>query len=120
MLAQSNHIEFRATGGMVLARERYFSTDSSSSGLEGLVGASFRAFRYDRPKLDASLTSQAFPSFSIKGRVRMQNDFRLSYELVKDFMLTVTLFDTYDSKPPAEGAQKNDFGTTLAITWSFD
>src|SRR4051812_39704363 len=34
MLAQSNHTEFRATGGMVLARERYFSSDSPSTGLE--------------------------------------------------------------------------------------
>lgn len=119
MLAQSNHIEFRATGGLVVTRERYFSTDSTTTGFEGLVGASFRAFRYDRPKLDASLTSQAFPSFSIGGRVRMQNDLRLSYELVKDFMLTGTLFDTYDSKPQAAGAPKNDFGSTLAISWTF-
>jgi hypothetical protein len=119
MLAQSNHIELSATGGLVLTRERYISTDSTSNGFEGLVGATFRAFRYDRPKLDASLVSQAFPSFSIKGRVRLQNDLRLSYELVKDFMLTVTLFDAFDSKPPAAGATKNDFGTTLAITWTF-
>jgi hypothetical protein len=118
-LVQSNHIEVAATGGLVLTRERYFSTDSTSNGFEGLVGATFRAFRYDRPKLDASLTSQAFPSFSVAGRVRMQNDVRLSYELVKDFMLTVTLFDAFDSKPPAVGATKNDFGTTLAITWTF-
>ncbi len=118
-MTQSNHIEFRASGGIVLTRERYFSTDSTTSGFEGLLGAAFRAFRYDRPKLDASLTSQVFPSFSIKGRVRMQNDLRVSYELVKDFMLTGTLFDTYDSKPPAEGIPKNDFGTTLAISWTF-
>jgi hypothetical protein len=119
MLAQSNHIEVAATGGLVLTRERYISTDLTFNGFEGLVGATFRAFRYDRPKLDASLTSQAFPSFSIKGRVRLQNDLRLSYELVKDFMLTGTLFDTYDSKPQAAGAPRNDFGTTLAITWTF-
>jgi hypothetical protein len=118
-LAQSNHIEFRATGGLVLTRERYFSTDSTSSGFEGLLGASFRAFRYDRPKLDVSLTSQAFPSVSIAGRVRLQNDFRLSYELVKDFMLTGTVFSSHDSKPPAAGIPKSDFGTTLAITWTF-
>jgi hypothetical protein len=31
----------------------------------------------------------------------------------------VTLFDAFDSKPPAVGATKNDFGTTLAITWTF-
>ena len=51
--------------------------------------------------------------------MRLQNDFRLSYELVKDFMLTGTVFDTYDSKPPAAGIPKNDFGTTLAISWTF-
>lgn len=118
-LAQSSHIELAATAGVVVARERYFSTDSTTSSLEGLVGAVFRAFRYDRPKLDATWTSQVFPSLSVQGRVRLQNDIRVSYELVKDFMLTVTLFDSYDSKPPAVGAPKNDFGTTLAITWTF-
>ncbi len=118
-MTQSNHIEFLASGGVVLTRERYFSTDETTSGFEGLLGVAFRAFRYDRPKLDVSLTSQAFPSFTIQGRVRLQNDLRVSYELVKDFMLTVTLFDAYDSKPPAEGIPKNDFGTTLAISWTF-
>jgi hypothetical protein len=119
ILAQSNHIEFLASGGMVLNRERYFTTDSTTTGVEGLLSAAFRAFRYDQPKLDVSLTSQAYPSFVVQGRVRLQNDLRVSYELLKDFMLTGTLFDTYDSKPPVEGAPKNDFGTTLAITWTY-
>jgi len=118
-LVRSNHRDFFATGGLVLSRERYFSTDSTSIGVEALVGITFAAFRYDRPKLDASVTSQAYPSFSVPGRVRWQNDLRLSYELAKDFMITVTLFDSFDSKPPSEAAQKNDFGTTLAVSWTF-
>ena len=103
----------------MLARERYFSTDSTTTSMEGLAGVSFRAFRYDRPKLDASITSSAYPSFTVSGRLRWQNDIRLSYELVKDFMLTLTVFDAFDSKPQAVGAPKNDFGTTFAATWSF-
>lgn len=118
-LSQSNNAELRASGGLVLIREQYFSTDSTISGVEGLLATSFRAFRYDQPKLDAYLTVQAFPSLSIQGRVRVQADLRLSYELVEDFMLTATVFDSYDSKPQAVGAEKNDFGTTLAITWTF-
>ena len=55
----------------------------------------------------------------MQGPVRLQYDVRLSYELLKDFMLTGTLFDTYDSKPLVEGAPKNDFGTTRAITWTY-
>jgi len=118
-LNRSNHIDARASAGLVLTRERYFSVDSTSTGVEGLLGIWFAAFRYDRPKLDASLSSQAYPSFTVDGRVRLQNDLRVSYELVKDFMLTVTLFDSYDSKPQAVGVTKNDFGTTLAISWTF-
>ena len=118
-LARSNYNDFWFTGGLVLTREEYFSTDSTVAGVEALIGASFAAFRYDHPKLDVSVTSQAYPSLSVQGRVRWQNDLRVSYELVKDFMLTVTLFDSYDSKPLSEGAPKNDFGTTLAISWTF-
>lgn len=118
-MVQSNHMEVRATGGLVLTRERYFTTDTTTTGSEGLLGVSFRAFRYDRPKLDASIASSAYPSFTVGGRVRLQNDIRLSYELVKDFMLTLTVFDAFDSKPQAPGAPKNDFGTTFAATWTF-
>jgi len=43
----------------------------------------------------------------------------VSYELIKDFMLTVTVFDSYDSKPQSAEGSKNDFGTTLALSWTF-
>ena len=119
MLAQSNHIEFLGSGGVVLTRERYFTRDTTTTGFEGLLGAAFRAFRYDQPKLDVSLSSQAYPSFTVQGRVRLQSDLRVSYEILKDFMVTGTLFDAYDSKPPVEDIPKNDFGTTLAITWTY-
>lgn len=118
-LSRSNHVDFWATAGPVLTRERYVSTDSTSTSFEGLIGVTFSAFRYDSPKLDASVTSQLYPSFTIQGRVRWQNNLRISYELVKDFMITTTLFDSYDNKPQSVGAQKNDFGTTLAISWTF-
>ena len=118
-LARTNHNDFWVTAGLVVTREKYFSADTASTGFEGLLGATFNAFRYDSPKLDASVTSQLFPSFTVSGRYRWQNDLRVSYELVKDFMLTVTLFDSFDSKPQSLDAPKNDYGTTLAISWSF-
>jgi hypothetical protein len=118
-ISRSNHAELGAIAGPVITRERYFSTDPASVSFEGLIGVVFNAFRYDSPKLNTAVTSQLFPSFSIQGRVRWQNDLRVSYELVKDFMVTVTLFDSFDNKPQSEGAEKNDYGTTLAISWTF-
>jgi hypothetical protein len=119
MLVQSNHLEFRASGGLAVAQEQYLSADSSSASFEGLIGAVFRTYRYDRPKLDASWVVEAFPSLTIRGRWRLQNDLRLSYELIKDFMVTATTYDAFDSKPPSEGAPKHDFGITLGISWTF-
>ena len=49
----------------------------------------------------------------------MDFDGRVSYELIKDFYLTVSVFERYDSRPPSETAAKSDFGTTLSISWSF-
>ena len=118
-LSRNNHVDFWAVAGPVITREHYFSSDSSSVSLEGLIGLVFSAFRYDTPKLNASINSQLYPSFSIQGRVRWENDLRVSYELVKDFMLTVTFFDSFDNKPQSAGAEKHDFGTTLAISWTF-
>ncbi len=117
--SETNHVQLSGIGGIVLTTERYFSTDSSSAGFEGLVGGVYRAFRYDRPKLDASVTAQLFPSLSVAGRIRTQSDVRVSYELVKDFMLTVRLFSTTDSKPQSADAAKRDFGSTLSISWTF-
>jgi hypothetical protein len=118
-LSRNNHVDFRAIAGPVVTREKYVSNDSTSTSFEGLVGIVFSAFRYDSPKLDASVSSQLYPSFTVQGRVRWENDLRVSYELVKDFMITTTLFDSFDNKPQSVGAPKNDFGTTLAISWSF-
>ena len=116
---RSNHLNFWTIDGLVITREQYFSSDSTSHGLEALIGGVFGAYRYDAPKLDASITSQLFPSLTVSGRVRWQNDLRLSYELVKDFMVTFTIFDSFDSKPQSIDASRNDFGTTLAISWTF-
>jgi hypothetical protein len=116
---RSNHLNFGTIDGLVVTREQYFSTDSTSHGLEALIGAVFGAYRYDRPKLDASLTSSLYPSLTVQGRVRWQNDIRLSYELVKDFMVTFTIFGSFDSKPQSVDASRNDFGTTLALSWKF-
>lgn len=118
-VAETNHLQFGYSGGVVLARERYYSTDTAAVSVEALAGVVFNAFRYDRPKLDASLRSDLFPSLTIAKRVRWQNDFRVSYELVKDFMLTTSIFDSFDSRPQSQGAPKNDFGTTLAVSWTF-
>jgi hypothetical protein len=118
-LVQNDAIEFTLGAGAVLLREQYTGEDDQSVTWEGQVNLAFDAFRYNQPKLDLSTSLAIYPGLTELGRVRIDFDGRVSYELVKDFFLTVSVFERYDSRPPSETAAKSDFGTTLSITWSF-
>jgi len=119
VLAQTDHVEFMLGAGGVLLRERYTGQGDPSVTVEGQFTAGFDAFRYNQPKLDLSTLLSVYPSLSEWGRVRVDFDTRISYELIKDFYLVVSVFNRYDSRPPSETAAKSDFGTTLSISWAF-
>jgi hypothetical protein len=58
------------------------------------------------------------------GRVRIEFETRIKYEVLKDFYLGLGLFDKFDSRPPVgndtvNGAIKNDFGIETTINWRF-
>ena len=118
-MVQNDALEFTIGGGAVLLREQYAGQEDESVTWEGQVSFDFDAFRYNQPKLDLSTSLSIYPGITEWGRVRVDFDGRVSYELVKDFYLTVSVFERYDSRPPSETAARSDFGTTLSISWSF-
>jgi hypothetical protein len=101
VLKHSNQMELSSGVGVVGTQEQFTSDlgTSSSTSLEGLLVANWDAYRYDSPKLDFSTSLALFPSISQAGRVRGQLQFRLEYELFKDF--------------------NADYVTTLTIGWSY-
>jgi len=40
-------------------------------------------------------------------------------ELVKDFYFSVSFQDSFDSDPPSESAERNDFNIVSSFRWSF-
>ena len=40
-------------------------------------------------------------------------------EVVEDFFLTVSVYNSFDSEPPVEGVEKNDWGLNTSVGWSF-
>ena len=118
-MVQNDAMELTVGAGTVLLHERYVGQADGSTTVEGQVSAQLDAFRYNSPKLDLSKSLMVYPGITDWGRVRIDFDTRISYELIKDFFLTLSLFERYDSRPPSETAAKSDFGTTLSISWSF-
>jgi len=126
VLHQSNRSELQAGAGLVVTTERFTSSpdggasaDTNKVNLEGLLTATWDAFRFDSPKLDLSTSLVLFPSISSPGRVRGEWSLRLKYELFKDFNVGINLTDTFDSRPPDTTASRNDFITSLTVGWSY-
>jgi hypothetical protein len=119
MLSQTNSSELRTSAGVNLNREQYVGSDTANVSGEGVVGGDFLAFRFDSPKLDVNTSLYGYPSITDLGRVRIQFDLRVSYELLKDFTVGLTFYDSFDSRPPSATASKNDFGVTIPIGWKF-
>jgi hypothetical protein len=62
---------------------------------------------------------QYYPSLSNIGRQRLQLDSAFKRELVKDFFVSLNLYDTYDSRPPNPSADRNDVGIVVSLGWSY-
>ena len=100
-------------GGLGLNSEK-FTDQSRSETLEGILGASYRM----RWAADADVSFTIFPNLEESDRVRTQLDAELSFDLFSDLDFKITLYDRYDSDPPA-GNDKNDTGLTLGLSWEY-
>jgi hypothetical protein len=118
-LIQNNRTIFSLGGGMVVNIEKFTTNETFDTDVEALVGVSFDKFLFRNPELDSSTTFALLPSVSIPGRVRLDLRSRLRLEVVKDLYWSVTLFETFDSDPPAVDVRRNDFGITTSLGWSF-
>ena len=50
---------------------------------------------------------------------RVQIDSALRRELWKDFFVALTLYNTFDSRPPNPDAERNDLGAVVSLGWSY-
>ena len=117
-LRQTNYTIILVGAGLTYTHES-FLTGEETNNLETVFSGEFDFFRKDAPNTDIRVALKAYPSLSNFGRVRLNFDARAARELFKDFTLSLTFFDTFDSRPPSATASKNDFGTTLSIGWTF-
>ena len=118
-LVQDNRHLLMAHAGLSVTREKYSDSEDISFNAEGLLNLQYEAFKYDFPKLDFATSLRVFPSFTTGKRVRINFTSRFSYEVFRDFYITLDGFYNYDTKPPGEEARKHDFSINTGISWRF-
>jgi hypothetical protein len=116
-LVQTNRTEIAWSGGIAVNREIPIEGERQDN-IEAFIGARYSYFRYDTPKTNISTSFVTVPSLNVSGRVRSDLDVILSREIVTDFTVGTTVYYSYDSKPPEEGA-KNDYGIVTSLGYTF-
>ncbi len=117
-LVQTNRSLLALGGGLLLNHENPVSGESTEN-VEAFFGATYEFFTYDTPKTTLDLGFTVFPSLNVGGRVRTEVTANLKREIIRDFTVGVTAYDSYDNKPPEGSSSSHDFGFSLSLGWTF-
>jgi uncharacterized protein DUF481 len=117
-LVQGRRKDLLAALGLRVNREKPLEGETTTN-TEVAAVLIFDRFRYDFPKVDLYATLAGFASVSDWGRVRLELDVRWKRELLNDFGISFRVYESYDSRPVTEGAQRNDYGGTFGLGWTF-
>ena len=117
-LVKNNRNWLNLAAGLIATREQTVEREEVSS-VEGLLGGSWRHFRFTDPERSLETSFALFPSLTESGRWRgnFRTTFRL--ELISDLFWSMEYYYNFDSRPFDEEAQEVDYGINTGLGWSF-
>jgi Protein of unknown function, DUF481 len=92
--------------------------DETQQSLEGVLGGSWRIFRFNDPEISLASTMYLYPSLTESGRWRGNLDVSLRREIISDLFFDISFYESYDSAPPS-GAETTDYGIVTSLGYKF-
>ena len=118
-LIQNNHTLLTMQGGLLIARENNAGDSDTVDSLEGSFELHWDWFLFDSPELDWSTKLQMFPSLTDIGRLRVNFDTGLQWEIYNDLNWGFTFYSSFDNRPASDDASKSDYGVDTKFTYEF-
>lgn len=117
-LVNSNRAHVKAGAGIVFNDERGLDVEPTQN-VEAVFLFESSYFTYDHPKTTLDLAVQYYPSLSDWGRQRLQLDAAAKREIWKDVFLSLSAYNSFDSRPPNPAFASNDVGVVVSAGWSY-
>jgi hypothetical protein len=114
---QSN--EVAALAGLVASQEWATGSTGDQTSLEGLLGVDWRVFDFASPTTSLTAKLALYPSLTESSRYRTDASISLRREIISDFYIDLSLYQTHDSDPPDATAEKSDYGVITSLGYSF-
>jgi len=118
LLARDRRNQLISGAGLAVNREQPVEGESTTN-VEAVLGLDFANFAYDFPNTDIQLSLFSYFGLNHWGRVRVEANASLRRELFSDFFFGLKGYESYDSEPATEGAEKNDWGVSFTLGYSF-
>lgn len=116
---QASNQEVAALIGLGATREWATGASNDQTSLEGILGLDWRVFDFASPTTSLSAKAVLYPSITESGRYRTDTSISLRREIISDFYVDLSLYQTYDSDPPDALAEKSDYGLITSLGYSF-
>jgi hypothetical protein len=113
----TNRTALRAAAGLAV-KEEWPIEGASEEEVEALVAGSYSFFTFDYPNTTVDLHLSTFYGLR-DSAFRVEGDVSVRRELVKDFYVSVSAYESFDEDPIVETASQNDWGFATSIGWSF-
>ena len=115
---RSNRVELLLAGGFAAGSEKPVDSPTATN-VDAITGVNLSIFTYDYPSTRVDLAILGFASLNDPGRVRGNASAKIKRELFHDFFFSVTGYGAVDTRPRGAGAERNDFGVSLAFGYTF-
>jgi hypothetical protein len=119
IMRQTDHSAIILEGGLKGTREDLAGSTTDEETIEAYGMVNWDWFRFDTPELDLSTSLEIIPNLSDTGRVRGELDIELKWEMIEDLFWQLSYYNSYDSDPATDGAEKNDYGIITSLGYKF-
>ncbi|HEX4850636.1 MAG TPA: DUF481 domain-containing protein, partial [Puia sp.] len=108
-----------ALTGFAFSQEK--STEGINSGLlvEVPFMLRFNFYQFRHPDIQINTTQTVYFSLTESGRIRADGNTSFSWQLIRDFYLSLSPYTNFDNKPPSSTSSKFDYGIVFSLTYKF-
>ena len=119
ILKQSNRALLVVRTGLQVTRENLVGEPDDVDSLESYFSGRLDWFRYDSPELDWSTNLEIIPSLTESGRVRVEFDTNLKWEIIGDLFWQLEFYNSYDSQSQSDTGSSSDHGIITSVAYEF-
>lgn len=85
---------------------------------EFVLAARFHQFKFRNPQFDILVSLNTYTSLTVPGRIRLDGEVKLMWEIFSDFKWNVTFYENFDRKPPGADGPSNDWNISTGVTYT--